>query len=319
MSPTDLIDVVVSTITRETADIYVYELRSKNETPLPAFSAGAHIVVHLPDGLVRSYSLCNSQDERDRYVVAVARSTTVGGGSSRMHDTVNVGDTLKLGAPHNNFPLKEDANHTVLIAGGIGVTPIWCMAQRLQQLGRSWEFIYCARTRDQTAFLQQLSAPPYVTKVRFNFDAEPGGAMLDIGSVVGGISESAHIYCCGPTGMLNAFEDATRTRTRGTAHLERFAAIDAPATSGGFTVKMARSGKEVHVTKGKTILDALLEIKIQATYSCMEGTCGECLTKVISGVPDHRDVYLNDEEHAANDRMTICCSGSKTDCLVLDI
>lgn len=319
MPDTDLIEVVVSTISRETADVNVYELRRKNEAPLPLFSAGAHIVVHLLDGMVRSYSLCNSQAERDRYVIAVARSTNVGGRSGRLHDTVKVGDTLKIGAPHNNFPLKEDAHHTVLIAGGIGVTPIWCMAQRLQQLGRSWELIYCTRSRDQTAFLQHLSAPPYAANVRFNFDAEPGGEMLDIGGLVQEIPESAHVYCCGPTGMLNAFEDAARTRVRGTAHLERFSAVDAPATSGGFTVKLARTGKEVQVAKGKTVLDALLEIKIQAPYSCLEGTCGECLTKVLSGVPDHRDVYLSDEEHAANDKMTICCSGSKTDCLVLDL
>ena len=319
MSSTDLIDVFVSNIIHETADIATFELRRRDGADLPAFSAGAHIDVHLSNGAVRAYSICNPQQQRDRYVVAVADSANSRGGSSFMHRSIAVGDALTVGAPRNNFPLVEDASHSVFIAGGIGITPIFCMVQRLEQLARSWELIYCSRTPPQTAFLQQLSGPPFAGKVRFNFDGEPGGAMLDIAGLVAKIPATAHIYCCGPQPMLDAFEHATAARSPVTAHLERFSAKDAPATSGGYTVKLARSGKEVQVTEGKTILDALLEIKVLAPYSCLEGTCGECLTRVLSGIPDHRDVFLSKDEQDANDQMTICCSGSKSACLVLDL
>lgn len=319
MSSHDLIDVVISSITREAAEISAYELRSLTGAPLPAFQAGAHIDVHLPNGVVRAYSLCNRQEERDRYVIAVANSATSRGGSSFLHGSIAVGDALKVGAPRNNFPLKEDVPHSLFIAGGIGITPIWSMVQRLEQLGRSWELIYCARTPAQTAFLGQLSSLPYAGKVRFNFDAEPGGALLDLRRVVSETPASTHLYCCGPQPMLDAFERATADRAPGTVHLEHFSPKDAPANTGGFVVKLARSGKEVRVAEGKTVLEALLEIQVKPHYSCLEGTCGECLTPVLSGIIDHRDVFLSQEEQQANNQMAICCSGAKSECLVLDL
>jgi len=314
-----MLEVTITAITREAEGVAAYELRPRGRGELPAFSAGAHIDVHLPNGLVRAYSLCNAQQERDRYVIAVAHSASSRGGSRFIHSELAVGDTLTIGAPRNHFPLVEDAPHTVLIAGGIGITPIWCMAQRLQQLGRSWELLYCARTRAHTAFLRQLSSAPYADKVRFNFDAEPGGSILDLARVVAEISPSAHVYCCGPQPMLDAFEQAAAGRVAGTVHLERFSSKDAPANGGGFVVKLVRSGKEVRVSEGKTVLDALLEVHVKAPYSCLEGTCGECLTPVLSGIPDHRDVFLSKAEQDANDQMTICCSGSRSDWLVLDL
>ena len=319
MSSTDLIDVVVSAIIREAADVATFEFRRCDGAAMPEFTAGAHIDVRLPNGAVRAYSICNPQAERDRYTVAVANSFNSRGGSSFMHSSLSVGVALKVGAPRNNFPLVEDASHSVFIAGGIGITPILCMVQRLEELRRSWELIYCARTSAQAAFLRQLSSTPYEGKVRFNFDGEPGGTVLDIAHLVAHVPASTHIYCCGPQPMLDAFEQAATRRSPHTVHLERFSAKDAPATSGGFAVKLARSGKEVRVTEGKTILDALLEIKVLAPYSCLEGTCGECLTRVLSGIPDHRDVFLSKEEREANDQMAICCSGSKTAYLVLDL
>lgn len=319
MTNSDLIDVVISSITRETADISVYELRRADVGVLPAFSAGSHIEVHLPNGMVRAYSLCNPQDERDRYVIAVANSQNGRNGSSYMHGKLAMGDTLKISSPRNNFPLNEDAPHTVFIAGGIGITPILSMTQRLESLGRSWELVYCARTCSQAAFKELLSSPLYERKVRFVFDGELGATMLDMTALAATVPASAHLYCCGPQPMLDAFEAATANRLPGTAHLEYFSAKDAPASEGGFTIKLARSMKEVQVQEGKTILDTLLDMKVKVSYSCLEGTCGECLTTVLCGVPDHRDVYLSQEEHDANDKMTLCCSGSKSAVLVLDL
>ncbi|MDS0859644.1 PDR/VanB family oxidoreductase [Burkholderia pseudomultivorans] len=319
MTSSSLIDVVVASVRRETADVAVFELRSADGGTLPAFSAGAHIDVHLPNGMVRAYSLCNPQSERDRYVIGVANSRNGRGGSSYMHAGLAVGDELSISSPRNNFPLNEEAEHTVLIAGGIGITPILCMAERLESLGRSWELVYCARTRAQAAFIEQLSGDAFAKKVRFVFDGEPGAQMLDIRSLVETMPESTHLYCCGPQPMLDAFEAATAGRPEGTVHLEYFSAKEAPANEGGFTVRLARSQKEFRVKQGETILDALLEMKVPVSYSCLEGTCGECLTPVLCGTPDHRDVYLSKDEHDANDQMTICCSGSKSPLLVLDL
>jgi vanillate O-demethylase ferredoxin subunit len=319
MDRNDLIDVVVASITDEATDIRAFELRRRDGGELPPFAAGAHVDVHLPGNIVRAYSLCNAQGERDRYVVAVARSATSRGGSSCMHGQLVVGSVLRIGAPRNHFALVEEAPHTVLIAGGIGITPIWCMAQRLQELGRSWELVYSARTRAHAAFLAQLSAPGIAGKVRFHFAAEAGGRVLDLARVISEVPAAAHLYCCGPLPMLDAFEQATAQRAPGSVHLERFSAKDAPADEGGFRVKLARSGKLVLVGRGQTVLEALLQNDVNPPYSCMEGTCGECLTTVLEGLPDHRDGFLSPAEQAANNQMTICCSGARSECLVLDL
>ena len=327
MSSTELIEVVVTSLTREARDINSYEFRLREDgqglppRDLPPFTAGAHIDLHLPNGMVRSYSLSNPQTERHRYVVTVALDPKTRGGSRFMHEALKVGDILPISPPRNNFPLNENAAHTLLIGGGIGITPLWCMAQRLRDLGRSWELIYCTRTHELTAFLGTLEALKEKSNanIRFNFDGEPGGKMLDIAATLEKVAPDTHIYCCGPGPMLAAFEKAAAGRPEGHVHVEYFTASDAPATKGGFTVVLQRSGKELFIEEGKSILDSVLDLGVDTPYSCMEGTCGECVTRVISGVPDHRDVFLTKEERAANDRMTICCSGSKSEKLVLDL
>lgn len=321
MTKNDLIEVELRSIFREARDINTYELRLRDDRDLPEFSAGAHIDLHLPNGLRRSYSLCNPQGERHRYVIGVAKDPNSRGGSRFVHESLKVGDSFVISGPTNNFALNESSPHSLLIAGGIGITPLWCMAQRLQELGRSWELYYCTRTRPQTAFLQALGHldAKVKTNLHFNFDAEPGGQVLDISSVVDRTAADTDIYCCGPQSMLAAFEKSTASRPPERIHVEYFSPKEAPASEGGFTVVLARSGKEVFIEDGKTILDALLALRIDTRYSCMEGTCGECITRVISGMPDHRDVFLTKEEHASNEKVAICCSGSKSDRLVLDL
>ena len=238
-----------------------------------------------------------------------------------MHETVRVGDTLTIGFPRNNFPLVEDATHSLFIAGGIGITPLWCMIQRLESLGRSWHLVFGARTRQSAAFLDELRTLKgnVETNLHINFDQEPGGKMLDIASIVATVGPDAHLYCCGPIPMLGAFEKATASRPSSHVHVEYFAAKEAPAAAGGFTVVLSKSGKTVVVPAGKTILDTLLDAGIAAPYSCMEGVCATCETRVLEGVPDHRDLVLSKEERESNKVMMICCSGSKTDKLVLDL
>jgi len=304
----------IKSATWEAAAITSYELRPAEGTELPPFTAGAHIDLTLPNGLIRSYSLVNRQSERHRYVIAVQKDRASRGGSKWVHENFRVGDLVSINGPRNNFPLEESAERSIFIAGGIGITPILSMMARLTELGREWELIYCARTRAVAAFVDILTG-----NVRFNFDEEPGGRMLDVGAVVAAAPPNAHLYCCGPLPMLSAFEAATASLPRERVHVEYFTAKEPPAVEGGFRVLLARSGREFVVPAGKTILDTLLDAGLDVPYSCMEGVCGTCETKVLEGVPDHRDLILTEEEHAAGKSMMICCSGAKTERLVLDL
>ncbi|HVL56563.1 MAG TPA: PDR/VanB family oxidoreductase [Burkholderiaceae bacterium] len=317
----DSFQVRLKAIRWEAQGINTYELRPLPGQELPPFTAGAHIDVHLPSGLIRSYSLCNPQFERHRYVIGVNKDANSRGGSAFMHESLRVGDVLTIAGPRNNFPLAEDARHSVLIAGGIGITPLWCMVQRLQELGRSWELYYCVRNRQCAAFLDDLRGlgERVHTNLHFNFDQEPGGQLLDLAKVVGAAPPDAHLYCCGPLPMLAAFEQATAGLPSERVHVEYFAAKEAPDTSGGFTVELAKSKRVIKVAPGKTILDAVLDEGIDVPYSCMEGVCATCETRVLDGIPDHRDLVLSKEEQAANKTMMICCSGAKSERLVLDL
>jgi len=301
--------------------IVAYELRPAAGGELPAFAAGAHVDLNLPKGMVRSYSLVNSQEERHRYVIAVNRDAAGRGGSAWVHDSLQPGSDLAISPPRNNFPLAEDAAHSVFVAGGIGITPLWCMIQRLESLGRPWQLVYCARTRTHAAFVDALAelAALRESSVTFNFDQEPGGKMLDVGAVVDAALPGTHLYCCGPIPMLEAFERATAAVAPALVHVEYFSAKAPPAAEGGFTVVLKRTGVSFTVKRGKTIIDTLIENGIDAPYSCLEGVCGTCETRVIEGTPDHRDLVLSKNERAANRTMMICCSGSKSETLVLDL
>lgn len=306
----------VHVATWEAPNILSYELRSIDGQELPAFTAGAHIDLKLPNGLVRSYSLVNPQTERNRYVIAVQKDRQSRGGSKWVHQNLRPGEIIAVGGPRNNFALNESAERSVFIAGGIGITPMLSMIERLKVAGKNWELIYCSRRRNSTPFLELLEKNP---QVRFNFDQEPGAEMLDLVATVESAPANAHLYCCGPAPMLEAFERATKHLPRDLVHVEYFAATEPPATEGGFTLVLARSGREIAVPQGKTILNALTDAGVDIPYSCTEGICGTCETKVLEGVPDHRDRILTETERASNEKMMICCSGSKSERLVLDL
>ena len=291
---------------------------------LPAFSAGAHIDLHLntPQGqLVRSYSLLNDPRETHRYCLGINRDANSRGGSSHVHGSLRVGDVLTISPPRNHFPLDETAPHNVFIAGGIGITPMLSMIARSQALGTPWTLHYAARTREQAGFLQRLESEAGSAggQVLLNFDQAPGGRMLDLNAVVASLPAGAHVYCCGPIPMLQAYEQATAGLPAERVHKEYFAAKDAPANEGGFTVELERSHKTLQVPAGKTILDCLIELHAEPPYSCREGVCGTCEVKVLEGTPDHRDMVLSDSERAANNRMMVCCSGARSPKLVLDL
>jgi len=311
----------LTAIRYEAEGISSFELCPLPGRSLPRFTAGAHVDLHLGNGQIRSYSLLNSQDEVNRYVIAVNKDPNSRGGSSFMHERLAVGNIVTCSGPRNNFPLFEDAPHSVLIAGGIGITPTLSMISRLQSLGRSWELHYAARSRKNAAFLDHLNA--FDSKLRLtlnvNIDDETGGKLLNITDIVASHGADAHFYCCGPIPMLEAFERATAAIPGERVHVEYFAAKEQPSVAGGFEVVLAQSGKTLHVAPGKTILDAVMEAGVDVPSSCLQGACGSCETAVLEGIPDHRDVVLSKEERAANRTMMICCSGSKTERLVLDL
>jgi ferredoxin-NADP reductase len=312
----DLIDVRVNAVRYAARDTNLYELVRPEGGALPAYEPGAHIDVHLPNGIVRQYSLINPEHDPKTYTLGVKRDPASRGGSRYVHDELRVGKTLKISAPRNNFPLNEDAPHVIMFAGGIGITPIWCMVQRLEALGRSWKLYYAARSRVDMAFLTALEK---MSSSQFHFDDETAGKFLDVAALVAQAPKDAHLYCCGPIPMLSAFEAATKDWPREQVHIEYFTPKAQPDKRGGFVVELAKSGQEFVIPEGQTILQVLLDAGVDVDYSCELGICGACEQRVLAGEPEHRDAVLTEEEQASNTKVMICCAGCKSERLVLDL
>jgi len=316
MSTKPTLETYVKSITHEAEGIVSVELRPVILADLPAFEAGAHIDLHLTPALSRSYSLSNPQHERHRYVVTVAKDECSRGGSRLIHETLRVGHKLAISDPRNNFRLAEDAAHSVFIAGGIGITPMLSMIHRLTALGRSWELHYASRTARQAAFIENFAA---AANCHLCFTREEGGRRLDLAAIIRSAGGQAHFYCCGPVSMLEAFRGATASLPSENVHFEYFSGIEPPVASEGYTVELAQSKRSVVIPPGKTILDVLIALGMDVGHSCMEGVCGACETKVLEGRPDHHDLVLSEAERNSNATMMICCSGSATERLVLDL
>jgi ferredoxin-NADP reductase len=316
MSNENLIDVVLVSIRLAARDAHFFEIRRANGGTLPPAEPGAHVDVYLPNGIIRQFSLTVPDPAPESYILCVKRAPESRGGTRYMFDELKVGDTFAISPPRNHFRLVEDAANTVLIAGGIGITPIWAMVQRLEQLGRRMDLYICARSRADMVYLETLETMANTT---LHFDDEADGKFLDLEAIVATAPKDAHLYCCGPKPMLSAFEAATKDWPSEQVHVEYFTAKEAPSLEGGFVVELARSGKEFVVQPGESILGVLRDAGLDVPYSCEEGICGSCETTVISGIPDHRDSVLTDKERAANKTMMICCGGSKSERLILDI
>lgn len=307
----------------EAQDIASFELVAADGEPLPPFSAGAHIDVHvMPSGPVRQYSLCNHPSETHRYVIGVLRDPASRGGSAAMHERINEGDTLTISAPKNHFSLAPDPGRSILLAGGIGVTPILCMAQRLAQLRADFEMHYCTRSEARTAFRRQLRESGFASRVRFHFDDGPDHQKLDLDGVLRAVDPAAHLYVCGPKGFMDAALGKARTVgwPEDQLHYEFFTAGAVhDASDASFAVKLARSGHVIQVGASETVVQALASAGVTVPTSCEQGVCGTCLTRVLAGEPDHRDLYLTRTEQNANDCFLPCCSRAKTPELVLDL
>jgi vanillate O-demethylase ferredoxin subunit len=309
-------------ITHEAQSILSFELvpLDRNES-LPAFSAGAHIDIQLSSGLSRSYSLLNDPQESHRYCIGVNKDLKSRGGSKQMHEKLRPGDILTVSHPKNLFPMNESASFNVFIAGGIGITPLLSMMARSKALGIPWRLHYATRTRAHAGFLDVIASyeGQNGVEIHLNFDQEPGGQMLNLNELIAKMPTGAHVYACGPVPLLEAYEKATAALPPESVHREYFSSIDVPANEGGYSVSLARRHQTIQIIPGQTLLEGLIAAGVEPPYSCQQGVCGTCEVKVLEGIPDHRDLVLTDSEKAANDRMMVCCSGSRSASLVLDL
>ena len=317
-----MIEVSVVARNNQAQDICSFELARADGAPLPAFDAGAHIDVHLPGGLIRQYSLCNPPWENQSYLIGVLKDPASRGGSKAMHEQMQVGQKLLISEPRNLFPLSENAQRSLLFAGGIGITPILCMAERLHQLGADFQLHYCARSSERAAFVERLQAAPFAERVQLHFDDGPAAQRLDAAALLANPAADTHLYVCGPGGYMEHVLGTAKALgwADERAHREYFAA--APVNhenDGSFSVQLHSSGQIIQIPADQSVAEALEACGIDIPLSCEQGICGTCLTRVLAGEPEHRDLFLTEAEQAQNDQFTPCCSRAKSPLLVLDL
>jgi ferredoxin-NADP reductase len=292
-------------------------LRPASGGSLPRWAPGAHIDLLLGDGLERQYSLCGDPEVRDEWRIGVLREPESRGGSAFVHDRLRVGGHLGVRGPRNHFPL-EPAERYLLIAGGIGVTPLLAMARELERRGADWSMLYGGRERGSMAFLDELRS---LGGARVQVRPQDEFGLLDLDAWLLPPQTGTAVYTCGPEALLQAVEERCGQWPHGALHLERFhprpGALDGPEDA--FEVVLEESGTSVMVEAGQSIVDALAAIGVEVPTSCREGTCGTCETAVLDGVPDHRDSFLTPDERASNETMMVCCSRAKGPRLVLDL
>jgi phthalate 4,5-dioxygenase reductase subunit len=295
-----------------------FELVQPDGTELPAFTPGSHVKVQTPNGLVRKYSLCGDPADRQRYLIAVKREEPGRGGSASMHDQLKVGDVLPTSVPENAFPLVDKAKAYLFIAGGIGITPILSMIRSFGELPPApWKLIYLGRDRSTMAFLDVLAQPEWKSQVRVHQDGGDPAKALDLWPMLEK-PNSAHVYCCGPRGLMEGVRDMTGHWSPANVHFESF-------NEGGgvkvddkpFTVQLARTGLECEVPVGRSILEVLREHGVKVASSCESGTCGTCKTRMLEGEADHRDMVLMPEEQDSS--IMVCVSRARGERLVLDL
>jgi vanillate O-demethylase ferredoxin subunit len=318
----------VRSITYAADDINLYEVVDPAGALLPPFSAGSHIDLYFRDRRIRQYSLCNDPRERHRYCFAVQREKEGRGGSKAIFERVHVGRMLAISRPRNNFPLAPDARWHLLLAAGIGITPIMAMIHALRARGEDFELHYCARSAARTAFLDELEPERQNGRARVYHDGGDPSRGPDLRALLHNPSPGRHVYYCGPTPFMHAVAECTAHWPRERVHCEYFVNPDegvpdlVPAPSGGdipvgFQVRLARSGGTYDVPNDKSILHVLHENGIDVPSSCEAGLCGTCRTRYLEGVPEHRDYILDDDERMRD--VLICCARSRTPLLVLDL
>ncbi|GAP38196.1 PDR/VanB family oxidoreductase [Piscinibacter sakaiensis] len=319
--PAATLPVRVARIRRETEDVRSFELVSADGAPLPAFSAGAHIDVHLGAALVRPYSLCNGPADTDRYTIGVKREPRSRGASAALHERVVEGDLLRIGRPRNHFPLHDGDAPGLLLAAGIGITPLLSMARHLLAREGVFSLHHFARSAAQSAFHGVLAAPALAPHVAFHWGLDANTVTARLRSLLAEREAGAQLYLCGPRAFMDAVQDAARAAWPADAvHLEHFGGEAAADLAPGdrFLVRLARRGLSCTVEPGQSVVQALQARGIALPVACEQGVCGTCLTRVLAGRPAHRDAYLSEAERQAGDCFLPCVSRSLDPVLVLD-
>jgi phthalate 4,5-dioxygenase reductase component len=297
--------------------IHLLEFRDAAGKQLPEFSAGAHIAVRVPNGMLRKYSLCNSPAERDRYQIAVKRESNGRGGSCSLIDSVKAGDELVVTAPVNDFGLPPRAQDFLFIAGGIGVTPMMAMIHETLAQGKRFRLFYCSRSPETTAFREELGESRFKDMVTIHYDQGDPSRSLDLRPILAERRNREHLYCCGPRPLMEAVRAMTDHWSPTAVHFEAFSEAEThKAGDKPFKVKLARSGEVLDVPTDKTILEVLRQHGLDVPSSCETGTCGTCRTKLLTGEADHRDLVL--AEHERKDTIMICVSRARGDVITID-
>ena len=315
----NMTELVVERTYAVATDIQLFELRHPEGGKLAPFTAGAHIVVRVPNGLECKYSLCNDPSESDRYVIAVKREHNGRGGSISLIEDTRAGDRLPVSTPRNDFALVNHAVRFVFIAGGIGITPIRSMILHLMNTGgQGFRLYYFARTPEMMPFRDEFTSPTFHGKAVLHFDDGDPEKAFDLWPVLEE-QKAAHLYCCGPRSLMETVRDMTGHWSSSAVHFEDFGAgqRSASANDRPFRVRLAKTGKTLDVPVGTSILEILRDNGIDIATSCESGTCGTCCTKLIAGEADHRDLVLSERERSR--AIMVCVSRSRSEELVLDL
>lgn len=322
MSP-ELITARVAAVRALALDVLAVDLEAADGRSLPLAEAGAHIDVHLPGGVIRNYSIFEPQAAPRAYRIAIGRSATSRGGSAFVHDHLRVGDTVGISPPRNNFPLNRSASRVVMVAGGIGITPLMAMARQCDADGRDWTLHYCARVRSRAPFLDELRTLQGGNSRVHLWLSKEDGKRFDAQAVLSAAAVgTAHVYCCGPDQLMQAVEKATSHLAPDQVHFERFSApvSDPPESSTGtFELYLKRSDAVLQVLPGQSTLECIEAHGVSVPFSCREGLCGTCETAVIDGVIDHRDFVLSAADRASHQKMMVCVSRAACARVTLDL
>jgi len=314
--------VVVRAVSPVALDVSQLELARFDGSPLLPFTPGAHVDLHLAPGVVRQYSLCGELDD-PHYTIAVKREPGSRGGSRFVHEQLRPGVPVTVSAPRNHFALEAEAPHSVLLAGGIGVTPLLCMARDLSRRGRSFTLHYFARSEEQAAFAQLLTSPRFSRQARLHFGLGRAATAEALREALAQQQTGARLYLCGPGPFMDMVRGVAIDRGWPNEHVrhEHLAADTSSAVIGtrSIAVKLARSGRVVDVPAGLSIADALRAAGVPVQTSCEQGVCGTCVTAVVDGVPEHHDLFLTDAERESGRCMATCVSRARTPHLVLDL
>ncbi|MDB6047992.1 MAG: oxidoreductase [Pseudomonas sp.] len=319
---TATLSLLVRQITFQAQGINSYELVDPLGKELPAFTAGAHLDLHLANGLVRQYSLSNAPTDRYRYVIGVLRDPNGSGGSAAVHQ-LTVGEGVKVSAPRNNFELAEDARKVILLAGGIGVTPMKAMLHELELSATDYELHYCCKGPEFAAFKDEFEQRGSAGNVHLHFDGGDPRNGLNITALLEQTQDGCHVYYCGPGGFMEACRNAAAHWPAGTVHFEHFKApapISAPVSADGvegFTAQIASTGQQLFVAFDQSLAQVLQDAGLPVETSCQSGLCGTCKVRYLCGEVDHQDYILDESEKS--EYLTVCVSRAKGGVLVLDL